>query len=192
MKYSIIIAGLVAALPYVAIDANAQTALTRNEIVNSLQGAEQKATITAADIRAQALQNIKQHPGDNASTSLPISVQLDKLRQFNVEITFDFDSDRIRPESYETIGVIADALHTPYLAGQKFLVVGHTDAKGKREYNLELSQKRANAVAEALVTTFRVPAEQLEPVGLGEEQLRDPSKPDSQINRRVQLINIGF
>ncbi|NRG16762.1 OmpA family protein [Rhizobiales bacterium] len=172
--------------------AHGQTKLSRNEIINSLRDAEVQVKVNADDLRAQALQNIKQHPGDNATTALPLSEQLAKLRQFNVEITFDFDSDRIRPESYETIGLIADALHTPYLWGQTFFVVGHTDAKGKREYNLELSQRRANAIREALVTTFRVPEGQLEAVGLGEEDLRDPQNPDSEINRRVQLINVGF
>lgn len=192
MNFTLLFAASLIALPLTLAGAQAQTQLSRNEIVNSLQGAQTKAEINAADVRAQALQNIQQYPGDNATTSLPISAQLAKLRQFNVEITFDFDSDRIRPESYETIGVIADALHTPYLWGQTFFVVGHTDAKGKREYNLELSQRRANAVREALVTTFFVPSEQLEAIGLGEEQLRDPSNPDGAINRRVQLINVGF
>ena len=192
MNFTHLFAASIIALPLTLAGAQAQTKLSRNEIVNSLQGAQTKAEINAADVRAQALQNIRQYPGDNATTSLPISAQLAKLRQFNVEITFDFDSDRIRPESYETIGVIADALHTPYLWGQTFFVVGHTDAKGKREYNLELSQRRANAVREALVTTFFVPSEQLEAIGLGEEQLRDPSNPDGAINRRVQLINVGF
>ena len=192
MNFTHLFAASIIALPLTLSGAQAQTQLSRNEIVNSLQGAQTKAEINAADVRAQALQNIRQYPGDNATTSLPNSAQLAKLRQFNVEITFDFDSDRIRPESYETIGVIADALHTPYLWGQTFFVVGHTDAKGKREYNLELSQRRANAVREALVTTFFVPSEQLEAIGLGEEQLRDPSNPDGAINRRVQLINVGF
>jgi OmpA-OmpF porin, OOP family len=170
----------------------AQTALSRNEIINSLQGAQTKVEITADELQRQALDQIKKYPGDNSTEVLPLAAKLAKLRQFNVEITFDFDSDRIKPESYETVGVIADALHTPYLIGQRFFVVGHTDAKGDRTYNLELSLRRAKAVREALVTTFRVPPGQLEAVGLGEEQLRDPANPDSKVNRRVQLINIGF
>lgn len=170
----------------------AQTKLDRNEIINSLQGAQRKVEISADDLRRQALEHIKKYPGDNSTEVLPLAAQLAQLRQFIVEITFDFDSARIRPESYETVGVMADALHTPYLMGQKFFVVGHTDAKGSREYNLKLSQARADAIKEALVTTFRVPGDMLEAVGLGEEQLRDPKKPYSEINRRVQLINVGF
>lgn len=172
--------------------ASAQTKLSRDEIIQSLQGAQNKVDISADELRKQALENIRKYPGDNASQALPLAAKLAQLRQFVVEITFDFDSARIRPESYETVGIMADALHTPYLFGQKFFVVGHTDAKGDREYNLKLSQKRADSIRDALITTFRVPPEMLEAVGLGEEQLRDPAHPDSEINRRVQLINVGY
>jgi flagellar motor protein MotB len=54
-----------------------------------------------------------------------------------------------------------------------------------------LSQDRADAIRAVLVTTFRVPAQRLEAIGLGEEQLRDPANPASAINRRVQLIAMG-
>ncbi|AQQ04183.1 flagellar motor protein MotB [Roseibium algicola] len=188
-----LLAGLSAA--FLAVSASglvAQTKLSRNEIINSLQGAQQKVDLTADELQKAALENIQKYPGANAPNTLPLADKLASLRQFNVEITFDFDSARIRPESYETVGLIADALHTPYLQGQTFFIVGHTDAKGAREYNLELSLKRAQAVREALVTTFRVPGDYLFAVGLGEEQLRDPSKPDAAINRRVQLINLGY
>jgi len=175
-----------------SLGAQAQTQLSRNQIINSLQGAQTKVDMSADTLRKQALEHIRKYPGADAPSSLPLSEKLARLRQFNIEIIFDFDSDRIRPQSYETVGIIADALHTPYLQGQKFFVVGHTDAKGDREYNLNLSQRRADAIRNALVTTFRVPAASLEAVGLGEEQLRDANKPHDQINRRVQLINIGF
>jgi len=180
-----------AAVGLLSLPAAAQTKLDRNEIIGSLQGVQAATGITAAALQQQAVANIANNPGDNATTELPLSAQLAKLRQFNVEIVFDFNSATIRPESYETIGLMADALHHPYLLQYRFLVVGHTDAKGDRTYNLELSQKRAESIMEALTTTFRVPPERLEAVGLGEEQLRDPAHPDSEINRRVQLINIG-
>jgi outer membrane protein OmpA-like peptidoglycan-associated protein len=192
MKRYVPLALLALAVPVAVTSAGAQSRVSPNEIVKSLQGVQEKATLNPDDLRAQAVLNIQRNPGENAPSGVPVFQNLAKFRQFNVEINFDFDSDRIRPESYETVGAIADALHTPYLWGQKFFIVGHTDAKGKREYNLELSERRAQAVLEALITTFRVPASQVEAVGLGEEQLRDPSKPNAGVNRRVQLINIGF
>ncbi|MHA7777218.1 OmpA family protein [Roseibium sp. M-1] len=187
-----LLAGTVAALIASTAAAFSQTSLSRNEIINSLQGAQQEVDISADALQKAAIENIQKYPGANSPNTLPLADKLATLRQFNVEITFHFDSANIAPESYETVGLIADALHTPYLAGQTFFIVGHTDAKGAREYNLELSIKRAQAVREALVTTFRVPGEYLFAVGLGEEQLRDPSNPDAAVNRRVQLINLGY
>ena len=89
------------------------------------------------------------------------------------------------------MGLIADAIHTPYLMGQRLVVVGHTDATGGRELNLRLSKERAASVMNALTTTFNVPPSQMVAIGLGEEQLQDPGNPDAAINRRVQIINLG-
>ncbi len=172
--------------------ADAQNMLSTEQIVESLRGVERQATLHPDELRNLALDNIKRNPGENAPKGVPVVNLLENLRQFNVEINFDFDSDRIKPESFVAMGAIADALHTPYLLHQKFLIVGHTDARGSREYNLDLSQRRADAVREALVTTFRVPPESVQAVGVGEEDLRDPANPDAAVNRRVQLINTGF
>jgi outer membrane protein OmpA-like peptidoglycan-associated protein len=170
----------------------AQSKISRNELINSLQGAQQKVEISADALQKAALENIAKYPGANSPGTLQLAEKLAGLRQFNIEVNFDFDSARIRPESYETVGLIADALHTPYLSGQTFFIVGHTDAKGARDYNLELSIRRAKAIREALVTTFNVPGKNLFAVGLGEEQLRDPANPEAAVNRRVQLINVGY
>lgn len=189
---SIALAAAIFSAPLATPHAMAQTQLTRNEIVNSLQGAQQEVNLSADDLQRAALENIQKYPGANTPQNLPVADKLASLRQFNIEITFDFDSARIRPESYEAVGLIADALHTPYLQGQTFFIVGHTDAKGARDYNLDLSRRRAAAIRQALATTFQVPAQYLFAVGLGEEQLRDPANPDAAVNRRVQLINMGY
>lgn len=189
-RLSVSLFALTLALP--ASLAGAQNMLSTEQIVESLRGVEREATLNPQQLRDAALQNIKRNPGENAPKGVPMVNLMENLRQFNVEINFDFDSDRIKPDSFVAMGAIADALHTPYLLHQKFLIVGHTDARGTREYNLGLSQRRADAVREALVTTFRVPPESVQAVGLGEEDLRDPANPDAAVNRRVQLINTGF
>src|SRR6185503_3063821 len=121
----------------------------------------------------------------------PLSQQLEKLAQITVAIQFDFGSARIRPQSYRTVGLLADSLYHPYLLGYRFLVVGHTDAVGGREPNLELSQRRADAIRDALINPFGIAAQRIEAVGLGEEQLLNRRNPQAAENRRVQLINIG-
>jgi outer membrane protein OmpA-like peptidoglycan-associated protein len=117
--------------------------------------------------------------------------QLEGLTQFVVEVDFDFNSAVIRPSSYRTVGAIADALHHPLLLGYGFLVIGHTDSVGSRQSNVGLSQRRAEAIREALIDPFGVNPAVLEAVGMGEEQLRDPAHPTSGVNRRVQLVNVG-
>lgn len=170
--------------------ATAQTKLDSQQIANSLRGISDIG-MTAAAIRRAAEENIREHPGENAVGRPLLFPKLEKQAQFTVEITFNFDSAVIRPESYVAVASMADALHNPILLGYKFLVVGHTDAVGPREYNLKLSQRRAEAIRRALINPFGINPARLSAVGLGEEQLRDPRHPDSQVNRRVQLINIG-
>jgi hypothetical protein len=77
---------------------------------------------------------------------------------------------RVRSLAAARRKIIADALHHPYLLGNKFLIVGHTEARGSHQHNLELSQKRASAIRETPVTAYRIPAVRVEAVGLGEEQ----------------------
>ncbi|MFG1479859.1 OmpA family protein [Xanthobacter sp. V4C-4] len=145
-------------------------------------------------VSAEALRNLAvahmQYQGPPESRP-PLALQLDNLAQINVEIEFDLNSAMVKPSSYRTLGSIADAMHNPVLLGYKFLVVGNTDATGTRDYNLKLSQERADAIAQALTTTFRVDPRRIQAVGVGEEALQDPKHPDAAINRRVQIFNIG-
>lgn len=172
--------------------ATAQTALTEQQIIQSMAGASQAAAgkpLSAALIS----QAVKQHMIDNPGMPItwkPLQL-LDGMPQINVQIQFALGSAIIRPESYQTIGAMADALHHPLLLGSKFVITGNTDTTGTREGNLALSQARADAVLEALTTTFNVDPKRLEAVGLGEEALQDVKNPTDPINRRVQLINVG-
>jgi len=190
MKTRHILTTLALTLSFVLTGAIAQTRLNSGEITDSLQGVS-KLGLTAASLRQAALDNVRKNPGQTAVGRPLLLPQLENEAQFTIEIDFDFNSAAIRPQSYRAVGLIADSLHHPVLLGYKFLVIGHTDAVGGREYNLKLSQRRAEAIREALINPFGVDPARLEAVGLGEEQLRDPSRPDSQVNRRVQLINIG-
>ena len=170
----------------------AQNRLGSGQITNSLAAVSGnvRLDLTASQMRQAALDNIHNYPGPIPPRPLSFP-QLQNLAQFTVEVDFDFNSAVIKPSSYRTVGAIADALHNPILLGYGFLVIGHTDSVGGREYNIGLSQRRAEAITAALVDPFGVNPAILQPVGLGEEQLRDPAHPTSGVNRRVQLINVG-
>jgi OOP family OmpA-OmpF porin len=183
------VAGLIFAAALTA--AVAQTRLNSSQIATGLAGVSNtRLDLTAAQMRQAVEDNIRNYPGAIPPRALAFP-QLANLAQFTVEIDFDFNSAAIRPASYRAVGAIADALHNPILLGYGFLVIGHTDSVGGRQYNVGLSQRRAEAIVAALVDPFAVNPAVLEPVGLGEEQLRDPKHPTSGVNRRVQLVNIG-
>lgn len=75
--------------------------------------------------------------------------------------------------------------------GQVFLVAGHTDATGDYDLNLDLSEDRAAAVVELLVSEYGVPAANLEAVGYGEAYLLVDTDGPSRENRRVVIRAVG-
>jgi OmpA-OmpF porin, OOP family len=174
-----------------ASSAHAQADKAAEDWVSQLAGSDITPDIDVAALRQQALERVKSKADGMPLKRPPIAVQLVKLPQLSVEIQFDPDSPIIRPESYRTLGRIADTLSHPTLRPYKFLIVGHTDATGKREYNLTLSQRRADSIRDVLVTTFKISSKRLQAVGLGEEQLLDAAHPTAAINHAVQAINAG-
>ena len=64
------------------------------------------------------------------------------------------------------------------------MIEGHTDAQGNREFNVELSKRRAQAVADYL-TELGVPADRLEVKGFGPDRPRSNAASD---NRRVEAV----
>jgi len=189
-RFAAAITGLLLSVSF----ASAQATLTEADIINSLVEtgpAMQAAGFDVAAIQKALFERIQVEGTESAAQPMPVLQALSKYPNLTIQVEFDFDSDWIRPSSWETVGLIADGLHHPLLLGSRFAVIGHTDAKGSRDYNLKLSQRRAGAVMDMLVSTFRVPPDQLVALGVGEEQPADPANPDAAVNRRVQLINIG-
>ena len=170
-----------------------QIKLDESDLVGALQGVDEAATsgINAASLRQLVAQGIRDPSRANRVNREPLSTQLGNLAQFTIAIQFDLGSARIRPDSFKAVGLLADFLYHPYMQGYRILIVGHADARGSREDNLILSQKRADAVRDALINPFGISPARVEAVGLGEEQLLNRSNPEAAENRRVQLINIG-
>lgn len=166
-------------------------AVAATDMVNQLGGLETTADLDVAALRQQALERVKSKADAIPLKRPPIAVQLLKLPQFIADVQFDPDTSIIRPESYRTLGRIADVLGHPTLLPYGFLIVGHTDATGKREYNLTLSQRRADSVREVLVATFKISPKRLQAVGLGEEQLQDAVHPTAAINQQVQVVTVA-
>jgi outer membrane protein OmpA-like peptidoglycan-associated protein len=110
----------------------------------------------------------------------------------DIEINFDFDKDTLRPGANRPIVALGRALSREELKGLVFLINGHTDARGDAEYNLDLSERRAEAVKRVLMKEFDLPADSLIAVGHGKTQLKNTANPLAAENRRVQIVNTGY
>lgn len=103
-------------------------------------------------------------------------------------IYFDTDKAVIKPESAPTLAEMAKLL-----GGQPALnvfIVGHTDNQGSFEHNMTLSRQRADAVAAALATTYKIPRGRMKTAGLGFLAPVGSNATDEgrALNRRVELV----
>jgi outer membrane protein OmpA-like peptidoglycan-associated protein len=109
----------------------------------------------------------------------------------DLEINFDYNSADISKKSLPSVQALGKALTNPDLKGSTFVVAGHTDAVGSDAYNQDLSERRADSVKRYLVEKYNIPGADLVTVGYGETKLKDPKNPASEVNRRVQVVNMA-
>lgn len=108
-------------------------------------------------------------------------------RAIAIKVNFDKGSAVIPQESFEELNTFATAMKSPELQDKTFWVDGHTDMSGARKTNKQLSQKRAQAVVEHLVSAGVTP-DRLKSRGFGPDQpLTGVSRYAAQ-NRRVELV----
>ena len=109
----------------------------------------------------------------------------------DLEIFFDYKSAEVTAKAVAVLSPLGRALSDPRLADDSFLIAGHTDAKGGADYNLELSQRRAESVRQFLIANFNVDAKKLIAKGYAFQHLRNPKDPLAAVNRRVQIVNLS-
>jgi outer membrane protein OmpA-like peptidoglycan-associated protein len=110
--------------------------------------------------------------------------------KIDLEINFDYNSDRISAGSLPSVQALGRALANPELKGSTFIVAGHTDAAGSDTYNQDLSERRADSIKRYLVEKSGIPAADLVTVGYGKTKLKDAADPSDGVNRRVQVVNM--
>lgn len=108
-----------------------------------------------------------------------------------LNVNFKFNSAELTPEAKQVLLQVATAMQSPSLQRYHFQLEGHTDSKGSEAYNLGLSRRRAQAVYDYLTGMQKVARDRLDVVGRGAASPLDPAHPESGVNRRVQIINVG-
>jgi len=112
----------------------------------------------------------------------------------SLTVNFATNSDQISDRADAQIGEIFAALSGPDFSGTTILIEGHTDNKGSRDYNIDLSFRRASSVKRKLVSEYGLDTRLLTVNGLGETQpiTSNATRSGRSLNRRVTLVNKGM
>lgn len=124
-------------------------------------------------------------PTDSPTSAAPVPAR----PYLSLLIQFDFNSATVRAESHPALVNLSKALQSARLSGSRFAIEGHTDAKGAPDYNLKLSQQRAQAVCDFLQARG-VMESRLQASGKGASELANSTQPFAAMNRRVRIVNL--
>lgn len=137
----------------------------------------------AAGTRVKGFSNLDDllgHGGQVGGSTAPILMPTDLL--------FEYGSDQLAE------GARLSLMKLGFLIQRNpdslFIIEGHTDTFGSDAFNLELSQRRANAVVGWLVSSLRLGTDRVRAVGMGEAQpIVNPSGTveEQALNRRVEI-----
>ncbi|TXJ07335.1 MAG: peptidoglycan-associated lipoprotein Pal [Acinetobacter sp.] len=157
--------------PAAGVDTTATTLPNSSNTSNS-------ANTTALDPYA----NIDQRGGSSLGVT-------DANRPFLAKrvVHFDYDSSELSQNDYQTLQAHAQYLNAN--SNSKVALVGHTDERGTREYNMALGERRAKSV-ETFLLSNAVRSHQLETVSYGKEQPINDEHNESawRENRRVEIV----
>ena len=180
--------------------AAAQQTRSTNQIIDALKPAPRTRSLTAtpADTARNAedakfVDTLRNRPTRSLTTEerTKIATITNEKPSIDLEINFEYNSDRISPAAMHQVTALGQALSSPELKGSTFVLAGHTDAKGGDTFNQGLSERRADTVRRFLKEKFNLDDGKLVTVGYGRTQLKNKSNPAAAENRRVQVVNVA-
>lgn len=109
--------------------------------------------------------------------------------QVNLSISFDYNSSALRDDQKPRLATMCEAMKS--IDVSRFQVIGHTDSSGSADYNQSLSEARAQAVTQYLVSDCGISSDRLMAIGAGETAPLDTANPAGDVNRRVEFQALG-
>ncbi len=105
-------------------------------------------------------------------------------------ILFEFNSDKLRQESIAQLNEIGKALSSLTRQNLRFTIEGHSDNVGRDDFNMQLSEKRAESVKRYLSKTLGISEEKLKTIGYGKSKPIDNNDTEKgrNNNRRVEIV----
>lgn len=107
------------------------------------------------------------------------------IARSDLMLTFELNSANMTPAAEARARTFAHALMMEELRGKRFMIAGHTDTRGSRAVNIDLSRRRAQAVADYLIAQG-VDRSRVEVKGVGPDQPL-PGRA-GEANRRVEAV----
>jgi outer membrane protein OmpA-like peptidoglycan-associated protein len=169
-----------------AADAARQQALVQQAAVSAEADRLRQANQQAEADKAQLRERLKQQFNsilETRETARGLIVNIS-------DVLFDFDKYTLKPGAREKLAKVSGILLA--YPGLKIQLEGHTDSIGSDDYNIKLSQDRAQAVYDYLASQG-VPSASLSAVGLGKSAPVASNDTDAgrQQNRRVEMVVSG-
>lgn len=105
---------------------------------------------------------------------------------FDSGILFDFDSATLRREGYDNLRKLAEIMKKD--DNTELLIVGHTDSRGDEDYNVSLSERRAQSASTFMVSQG-LTSSRIQIAGRGEYEPLSENETDAgrQKNRRIEV-----
>ena len=142
-----------------------------------------QGTADAASTNVKGFSNLDEllgHGGKVGGSTAPILMPTDLL--------FEYGSDQLAE------GAKVSLMKLGFLIQKNpdslFIIEGHTDSFGSEQFNLQLSQRRAQAVVDWLVDSLRLTTDRIQAVGMGKSKLLanpNGSIEEQGLNRRVEI-----
>ena len=165
-----------------AASATTATAATAAAAAASAPPAMAAAASAPETAPAAPLVPVAASPADTAAPSGPPP-------SLALAIQFEPNSAHVRPESGALLGTLVAAMQSPELKSARFVIEGHSDARGAAAQNQRLSQERAEEVRLYLVALGVHPS-RLKAVGKGSSQPVNGNHPQAGENRRVRVVTL--
>ncbi len=158
--------------------------------IKQAQGSADQATQNAQSAQtaagnAETAANDAVHRADTLDA---VVKNLDKYKPVaDISVTFGFDKSKLTKDDQQQLDQFASQLQSQ--KGYILEVTGGTDSTGSKEYNYDLSNRRADTVVQYLASKYGVPARRFYLIGIGKDQEVAPNDTAEgrKKNRRVEI-----